>query len=142
MHHKLTPEEDGWSTTGDEFLSPLEIISRLKGEFACVTVDKAEGHRHMYGRINFLQNMQEKRTNEYWSKEAIAREIKHLESLSNDTYYVTFADSENPGEAYLDTAIMPNTGLLFGYSSEQDIAKCASLLERCAKALGYEIEEG
>jgi hypothetical protein len=96
MHHLLSPEEDGWSTTGDEFLSPLEIVSRLKEEFKYVTVDKPGGRRHILGRINHLQNMQAAGKNKYWSKESIEGEIKRLESLIDDTYYVTFADSENP----------------------------------------------
>lgn len=142
MHHILSPEEDGYSTTGDEFLSPEEIIARLQKTFKNVVVDKKAGKRNILGRIEHFEKVLASGTNKFWSKESIQNAIKRLASLLDDAYRITITDEKNPGNAYLTTVVMPNSKLFFGYSSDEQMAESALLLERCAKALGYEIEEG
>lgn len=128
--HMLIPE--------DKFLSVPEVLSRLKREFKHVLVDKERAAREIQRYIEHLELRKEKGTLIDYPFDA---EIRREKNAAKRSYYVRLSDCKRPGDAYLATVISPNRPIVFGYTSAKHEHAAAGLLERCARVLGYEIEE-
>ncbi|WP_146585475.1 hypothetical protein [Posidoniimonas polymericola] len=59
----------------------------------------------------------------------------------NQRCYLTIADSQDHGLAYLLSQFEPDQPLFFGFVSGEHEDAAAPLVERVAKALDYELEE-
>jgi hypothetical protein len=127
--NRLYPKEGG------RYLSPTEVIEKLKQEFAHVEVDAAKGEVHILNMIAQLIRMQD-----FSPPPASPEDIERLRSVKNEARYVTVMSESMDQDAYLTTCIIPGEMLFFDYSSARHEIISRPLLERIAAALNYEIE--
>jgi hypothetical protein len=126
-----------WLVCPDEDipLKPKEVIRRLRKEFRYVKTSKKKGLEEIQGQIDFLARFKGKRARDKKNR------IDELESYKTEAYWVVFGDDPESKQSYLCTVVTPEDRLFFGYSSASHERAAKPLLERCAKALSYEIEE-
>jgi hypothetical protein len=117
------------------FLSPAEVVSRLRAEFRHIAVDQQQGVAHAGQLIAQLERMKDLEP-----PPASPEEIQRLRSLQNQALFITLSDEAMSEFAYLAFGVIPGTPLFFGYSSPQHEEASRPLLERCASALDYDIE--
>lgn len=121
MSHELKPKD------GAPFLAPVEAISRLRSEFDYVTVDSDAGADHVGEMLaTFLRLKAPETTVQFYS------------SRQKQSFMVEIADAADT-DLSVYFALVPDVALLIGYSSAQDEAVCLPLVERCARALGYQV---
>jgi hypothetical protein len=123
MAHRLVPESECPP------LDPVEVIRRLRREFVAVVEDREAGARHIDQMIVQFQRMG-------MPGEVIAA---HRE-MREQAFRVVVTDDAASDVAYLHFVTMPGEGLFIGYHSGWHEEASRSLLERCARALGYRIE--
>jgi hypothetical protein len=126
--NRLYPKEGG------RYLSPTEVIERLKQEFAQVEVDVAKGEVHVLRMIEQLARMQD-----FTPPPASPEDIERLRSVKNEARFVTVMSKSKDEDAYLSTCIISGEALFFDYSSARHEMMARPLLERFAAALNYEI---
>jgi hypothetical protein len=121
MAHQLAPRP------GRPYLSPREIVRRLREEFAYVEPDREAGADHLGDMIvRFLH------------AGAPLEIVEKHRRAQEQAVRIVIAD-EPTGDAYLDFVAMPDEGLFIGYESAEHEESARALLRRCAGALGYEI---
>lgn len=123
MAHRLFPAE------GCEYLSALSVVERLRAEFGFVDEDRAAGSDHVGGMIEQFLRM---------GLPHLRAQISTLQSVRDEAVEIHLADDVS--EQALSFVVIPGEPLFVGYSSEQHEQETRSLLERCAGALGYEVE--
>ena len=121
MAHRLEPPK------GRADLDPKKIAHLLREEFTYCAIDAEQGADDVGDMIAKLIDL--KAPQEIIDKAMAGRE---------HSFRVTIAD-DMASEDYLSFFIQPETGPLIGYYSAQHEAATRPLLERCARALGYEI---
>lgn len=121
MSHRLCPPE------GRAFLDPEEIVERLREEFAFCDADKDQGADDVGDIIAKLIELK--------APQAI---IDAVLAGRERSYSVTVAD-DMASEDYLNIIVRPDEGPLIGYHSAQHEAAVRSLVERCVRALDYEL---
>lgn len=122
MSHKLFPRE------GDRYLKPDEVALRLADEFAICEVDREAAYEMVGDMIAKLIQLKA-------PQEVIDRAVEGRASA----LMVFVADAEESAKkAYLNLNVRPEEGILIGYSSRSHEQSTWPLVERCAKALGYE----
>ena len=121
MSHRLCPPE------GRPFLEPEEVVERLREEFAFCDADQDQGADDVGDMIAKLIELKA-------PKPIIDAAIAGRDR----SYSVTVAD-DMASENYLSFIVRPGEGPLIGYHSGQHEEAVRSLLERCARALDYEI---
>jgi hypothetical protein len=129
-HRRLFPKP------GSDYLSPPEVIARLRSHFKHVRIDPEQGEAHVNKMVDQLTRMQL-----LTPPPATPEEIEHLRGLRGEAVFVMFADNPAFGEAYLTTTIIPGEPLFFGFSSVNHEEAACGLLERCALLLDYRITE-
>jgi hypothetical protein len=130
-HRKLFPKP------GNHYLSPPEVIARLRSHFKHVQIDPQRGEAHVNKMLDQLTRMQ------FLTPPPVTpEEIKHLRSLRGEPVFVLFADNPARGDACLTATIIPGEPLFFGFSSANHEEAVLALLERCAMVLGYNITGG
>src|SRR4051812_5763816 len=130
-HRKLFPKP------GCDYLSPSDVIARLRSYFKHVQVDSQRGEAHVTRMVDQLTRMQF-----LTPPPATPEEIEHLQSLRGEAVFVLFADTSDFGDAYLTTTAIPGEPLFFGFSSANHEEAALGLLERCAMVLGYCVTDG
>ena len=134
--HRLVPKN--FEDEDEEFLAPDEVIRRLRIEFKIVETDKDSAREMVQERINYIeQELAEGRDPWRENNETLQR----LRDGIDDAYNVYFADEPEPTAAFLMTVVMPNEPLFFGYESAKQEQASKKLLQRCARALGYDVEK-
>lgn len=128
-HDRLFPR------TGHKWLSPPEVVERLRSEFSTVKVDRKQGEAHVVRMIDQLTRMLH-----LTPPPASEAEIDRLRSVREQAVFLMFGESTDSDNGYLGTTVIPGEPLFFGYSSGRHQEATRPLLERCASALGYEIE--
>lgn len=93
-----------------------------------MVADADAGAEHMSGMIRQLERM--------GRPDTIIEECRRRQSLA---VRVTVAESPEFTDEYVSFVAMPDEGLFVGYHSAQHEQRAAPLLERCGRALGYEI---
>ena len=124
MAHHLDPPMECFA------LAPAEIECRLRDEFVHVEADAERGSEMVASMIRQLERMN--------APIAIIEEHRHL--LPSAVRFVV-ADAADFTEAYLCFTALPGQGFLIGYHGATHEEEAGPLLERCARALGYEITE-
>ena len=122
MAHRLEP------LTGREYLPCMEAIVRIREEFDDVDFDQDQGSDDVGDIIAKLIELK-----------APQQIIDHAMAGRDDSYHVTISDGPSDGDCSISFILQPNTGPLIGYHSRQHEEQSRPLLERCAKALGYQI---
>jgi hypothetical protein len=117
--HSLYPLADG------DWLSPLEVVERLRSVFADVRVDAGEGIAHARKILQRLRQLN-----------APADVIDHLERTYEDALAVAVFDRSGVGEQGVSFVITPQESIKIYHEAAQ-----FSFVERCAKILRYEIME-
>lgn len=128
--HRLT------TRNGGRYLSPLEVVRRLKSEFAYVETNPEEGSRHVLEVLQQLLAI--KRAGEIPVDEEC---LSRLERVQQSAICVYFGDDLSSEAALLRTPVVPEEPLFFEYSSSAHQEAAKPLVARCAAALGYEILE-
>jgi hypothetical protein len=123
MAHRLVPR------SGDPPLGPEEVVRRLRQEFAIVEDDREAGARHVDQMMAQFRRMNA-------PEEVIAAHRR----MRDEATHVVVTDDPTSEVAYLSFTAMPGEGLFIGYHSRQHEDTAHPILERCAQALGYEIE--
>jgi hypothetical protein len=121
----------------EEFLNIGEVLSRLRKEFRHVVVDSVRGSTEIDETINWLQNRKQNSIN---ADEFFDAQIEELSAIRRECVFVTLADREDYLWDYLATVLKPEKPIFFGFSSAEHEAAGLPMVERCARALGYEIE--
>ena len=121
MAHQLSPR------TGRIYLTPSEVVRRLREEFAVVDVDGDAGADHVGDMIAQFLRMR--------APEEIVEAHRRAQS---EAIQVTIAD-EPEGDPSLTFVVMPDDVVFIGYHSLEHEQETEGLLRRCAEALGYEI---
>lgn len=130
-HRKLFPK------SGNKYLSPSEVITRLQAHFEHVEINQHQGATHVDKMVDQLTRMR------FLSPPpATPEDIERLRSYRSQAVFVKFCDEPDSEHAYLTTTVIPGEPLFFGFSSSDQEEAAAKLLERCALILGYEIIEG
>jgi hypothetical protein len=131
-HNKLSPDDD-------EFLTPMEVIRRLKNEFRFVQADKDKGKADLQERIWYLQELKSEGKNPFGM--SIDKQIALHEERLDSAVNITFSDDAQFEKGVLNTTLVPDEPIFFGYTSRSHEEACWPLVQRCAKVLGYEIVE-
>ena len=121
MAHRLSPKP------GRHYLTPSEVVRRLREEFAIVQADQDAGADHVGDMIAQFLRMRPQEI------------IETHRKAQTEAIRVTVAD-EAEGEACLSFVAMPDDGLFIGCHSGQHEQSTEGVLRRCAEALGYEAE--
>jgi hypothetical protein len=121
MSHKLYPFK------GRPFLKPEEVVERLREEFGFCDADQEQGADDVGDVIAKLIELK-----------APQPIIDAAIAGRNRSYSVTVAD-DMASKKSLSFIVRPGEGLLIGYHSAQHKGEVRDLVERCAKALNYEI---
>ncbi|ADB15123.1 hypothetical protein Psta_0433 [Pirellula staleyi DSM 6068] len=122
MAHRLSPK------SGRSYLTPSEVVRRLREEFAIVDTDRDAGADHVGDMIAQFLRMR-----------APDEIVEAHRKAQPEAVWVTVAD-EPSGERALSFVAMPGEGLFIGYHSGEQERATEGLLRRSAAALGYEIE--
>jgi len=121
MSHRLEPR------AGALLLDPNEVARRLRDEFEHCEIDREQGQDHVGDMLAKLIELN--------APQAMIDEV----SAGRDrSLQVTVAD-DSASEDYLTFIVQPNDGILIGYFSAQHEKATRPILERCARALGYQI---
>ena len=104
MFDRLVPEE--FEDDGEEFLSPREVLRRLRREFRILQVDKKRGHEFIEGSIKHLEKLKSK-------GHVDGERSNRLYAIAQQAHYIYFADQEKPGLSYLTTILAPQRAALF-----------------------------
>ena len=116
--------------------SPLVVVKRLESEFAYVEADAAAGHRHVLEMMSQLEARKgDRRT--FVCDERLER----LNTVKDRAVYVHFGDDPSSETEYLCTVVIPGEPLVFQYESATHERAAWLLLKRCAKVLGYDIDD-
>ena len=121
----------------EEFLEPAEVLRRLRVEFAVVEVDKDAAREMVQQRIDYIEQRLSE-GHDPWRE--YDETLERLRSGIDDAHLVYFSDEPDAKAAFLNTLVMPNEPLFFGYESAAQEKAAPKLLRRCAKALGYDLE--
>src|SRR4051812_8996384 len=122
MAHRRSPKH------GRDYLTPSEVVRRLREEFAIVQADQDAGADHVGDMIAQFLRMRAPR-----------EIIEAHRKAQPEAIRVTVAD-EAEGKACSSFVAMPDDGLFIGCHSGQREQSTEGLLRRCAEALGYEAE--
>jgi len=128
MAHQLWPEE------GAPFLTVEEVLERWRAVFAYVDADPAAGRAQMDETIAYLQRMVG--GNKYFTPEELAKARRDRDHAVR----VRLADAAQHGDVYLETLVTPEAEILFDYADGFHEDAAAPLVERAARALGYQLE--
>jgi hypothetical protein len=118
-----------------EYLEPREVVNRINTAFAYVEVSEEAGRKHVDEVITQLQSMMRDGTIPQDS-----HYIARMKRMKDEAVFVYFGDNPGIEEKCLNTTIIPGEPLYFHYSSPEHETAAQPLLERCAVALGYDIE--
>src|ERR1700722_10550745 len=130
-HRKLFPPP------GSDFLSPSDIVARLRSHFRHVQVDSQGGQTHLDKMVDQLTRMQF-----LTPPPATPEQIDRLRRVRAEAVLGAFADDPASEDTWLSTAMIPGEPLFFGFSSARHQEAAGALLERCAIVLGYEMATG
>ena len=122
MAHRLSPRAD------DPYLSPKEVVRRLREEFDFVDADPEAGADHVGDMIVQFLRM--------GVPDTVVEAHRQVQSAA---IRVTIADNL-VDDMELSFVTMPGEGLLVGYYSGEHEEATSELLRCCADALGYETE--
>ena len=118
-------------TEGRNSLQVVEVINRLKDEFAIVDADPHEGQDHVADMIaatlRFSDALCGKQERLAW-----------LQSVQDAAVYVSFGDDLGMVSG---CCVMPDSELFFGSPDDVD-GPGRPLVERAAAALGYTVFDG
>jgi hypothetical protein len=121
LAHRLEPH------TGERFLTPVEIVRRLKGEFAFVDADAEAGQRDVAQMIRQFERMK--------TPLAVIQEHRALQAAA---IHLVVADTPDFIDEYLSFASLSGKGLFIDYHSRHHVEAASPLLQRCCSVLGYE----
>ena len=113
--------------TGRDYLPCAEVLTRIREEFDDVDADQDQGSDDVGDMIAKLIELK-----------APQQIIDAAMAGRDGSYRVTISDGPSD-DMYISFMLQPNTGPLIGYHSRQHEEQSRTLLERCAKALGYQI---
>jgi hypothetical protein len=116
---------------GNDYLSPVEIIERLKLEFEYVEVDEEAGQGYIGDMIARILRMPD-------SLPGKQERLDELQEARQQAVFVAFGD--DPGIA-ASSCLKPESEIFFGSPDEVD-GPARALVERAAEALSYEVFEG
>ena len=128
MAHELTPK------AGQPYLSPEEVVRRLKNNFKYVDASASRGAAPIEQGIAYMVSARQS------GAPYTDEEIERLRGVKDKAIDVIVADESRADLAYLSVLIEPDEKLFFGYESGEHEDAAKPLLERIAKALEYEIE--
>lgn len=123
LSHHLFPFE------GSPYLKPDEVARRLREEFTICEVDREAAYEIVGDMIAKLIQLKAPQT---VIDRAVAGRAGSLMIFIAD-------DEQSAKEVYLNLNVRPDDGILIGYSSRSHEQSVWPLVERCAKALNYEI---
>lgn len=138
MAHRLEPHSK------QAFLSPDEVLERLRDEFRCVEADREAGADHVGDMIAALLRMkagQERRPVQYRTHDVaeLDRTIARLEQVREQAISVSVGDDSATEFGQVNFAIVPEEPLLIGYSCRQHEDVATGLSNRIATVLNYAI---
>ncbi len=87
---------------GSEYLSPSEVVSRLRGEFRYVEVDLQQGDEHVKSMVEQLTRMQDLEP-----PPASSEEIERLKAARGQALFVCIFDEPQSEDAVLTTEVDP-----------------------------------
>jgi hypothetical protein len=122
MAHRLDPPE------ADQALDPAEVVRRLRAEFSHVEADAPAGAEVVAAMIRQFERMN-----------VPPPVVEEHHRLLPSAIRIVVADAPDFEDAYLCFTALPGRGFLVGYHSARHERESGGLLERCARALGYEI---
>ena len=120
MAHRLDPPE------GRPYLDPEEVVRRLRDEFAHCEADADQGADIVGDMVAKLIELN-----------APQQIIDTAMAGRDRSLRVTVAD-DALSDVYLSFVVRPGAGLLIGYYSGRHEVAARPVLERCARALGYD----
>ncbi|MGQ0750829.1 MAG: hypothetical protein ACT4PS_09875 [Betaproteobacteria bacterium] len=124
--HRLGP------ITGNTCLSPLVVIMRIASEFAYIDADEAVGCERVEEVIHEME-----RRNRRARDPLLVERIEQLGRVKDRAVHVCFGDNPGCDKSYLCAVVIPGEPMIFEYESAEHEESVQSLLERCAKILGY-----
>lgn len=137
MSHRLSPRFD------QSWLTPDEVVERLREEFRFVQADREAGADHVGDMIAALLRMkagrQRGRDASHESSE-IDRVIARLELVRDDAMAMSVSDDPASEFEQLEFAIVPGEPILIGYSCRQHEDAGTLLAKRVAAALNYDVK--
>ncbi len=127
MTHKLTP------MTGKPFLSPEEVVRRLRDEFEIADVDAEEGRDQAQNMLLQLIKMQQ------GGLSGCEEKIERTQKVQADALMVTVSDEPQSENALLRFLLIPDSEIIVTYYSGEHQRLAEPLLKRCSEVLGYPI---
>ena len=128
MAHELVPKQG-------KLLSAFEVARRLRGEFAHVRVDEAEGRARARERADWLERANPRVF--IGHHEAALQHANRLRTLcAGEVLSIEFGDTPNRCKRI---TVLPDERILFGYEGPDDEVASRELVDRCAQALECDV---
>ena len=124
MAHQL------WPTRGQPFLSPDDVVRRLREAFPIVRVDQQRGIAELEAQLAYMRRVAG--PSQPFTVTDVDRRHRHRGSA----VHVTVVE----GDIILATVVEVEEGLFFSYLSEAEERDAYSLVGRVAAVLGYDCE--
>jgi hypothetical protein len=129
MAHRLVPR------SGQHYLSPRIVVSRLVTEFGYVASSEEDGRRYVQAMIQELRALRQ-RGNVSVDDDYLYR----LRQAEHAAIYVYFGDPACESIP-ISAAVIPGEPLFFTFPSDMEQSAVKTLLARCANSLNYDVVE-
>jgi hypothetical protein len=136
MGHRLQPRP------GQPFLSPDEVVNRLREELPHVCVDREAGSDHVGDMIVQFLRMKEGYQQRKSPPPEAAKLDEHIERLTRsrgDALYASIDGSPADDDAAISFAVVPGEPIIVGYASRRHEDLATPLIEQVARILEYEM---
>jgi hypothetical protein len=120
----------------DSYLRVSVILSRIKSEFDYVETDGAAGQRHVEAMIHAVRDHAATSENEDYRER-----IRYLTTALPEAVHVRCGDNPTSESEFLSAVLVPGEPIPLVYESLAHEMGSRPLLQRLAKALGYNIVE-
>jgi hypothetical protein len=108
------------------YLSPGQLLERLRAEFAFVAEDAQAGVNHIAPMLRQFERAGASEAALAWMRQ------QHRSAVQ-----ITVADTAGLGTPRVTFVVTPGRGLWIGFDSDSDEIAAAGLVKRCCRALGY-----
>ena len=122
MTHMLMPSD------GNSYLSPDEVVRRLREEFDVVETDAEQGREHVQELVRRCLKAGREET------------IDRLQKARDAALMVVISDEPISQDGRLRFAVIPGEPIIVGYWSGRHQRLAEPILKRCSQALGYSVE--
>jgi len=119
-----------------DWLPAAVVLSRLYKEFLYFETDEELGRRHVEQLVACFES-----SLKHGFSMQRQRHLHQLTTGATSAIYLHFGDNPGSNTEYLETVLIPQEPLVFGYQSVEHRLTAAPLLERCTSVLGYELVE-